>query len=396
MKKILLTLTLICFVALPSAVLGCWTYTVWNIHDDGSAPGGLLITDSDGKIFFGEQQVSEAYVSIGLWREHLTLINNSDDPDAPNDGMMFYLYPVSEGSSIDFNVYRAALDDDGVITDYELIRVETFQITEILYQRIADYITPGYLPVGCSAVSIEDDLALTTDEMPCLVYTEYDLDYHVKNLVSFDADLWSSEIIGDPELILDQYHGSWFIPLGLISDSIVVWRQQETETTTVRSIDFSGSSLYSTGDALPLSPLVTLARPVETIKTYDVTSTSYLIANAGQRVNLVLPGNIENLEPEVTTWDVDIKSATLRITDSDGVAEFYTVENPPCGKAIPIFGRYSINPWGIGINDELVIDLILSTGSVSSDAGTGSGYSITKPTAPRSVITVSALERPER
>ena len=128
MKKILLTLTLICFVALPSAVLGCWTYTVWNIHDDGSAPGGLLITDSDGKIFFGEQQVSEAYVSIGLWREHLTLINNSDDPDAPNDGMMFYLYPVSEGSSIDFNVYRAALDDDGVITDYELIRVETFQI----------------------------------------------------------------------------------------------------------------------------------------------------------------------------------------------------------------------------------------------------------------------------
>ena len=383
MKKLLLTLTLICFVALPSAVLGCWT---WESNPN-RFPSGLLITDSEGKIFLGEQDVSEAYVSAGLSRvvNRSFMIDENGNTEY-GESELFYYYPQGGDETFSFFVYRAALDGEGVITDYELIRMQSFTVTTPnLYVREAAYIEPGYLPVGCDVVSISDDLAYTTDDLPCLVYTHHDLDYHIKNLVSFTNDFF--------------YESSYDLSykgINPVSDSIVVWRQQETETTTVRSIDFSESSLYSTGDALPLSPLVTLARPVETIKTYDVISTSYLIANAGQRVKLVLPGNIENLKPEVTTWDVDIKSATLRITDSDGVAEFYTVENPPCGKAIPIFGRYSINPWGIGINDELVIDLILSTGSVSSDAGTGSAYVITKPTAPRSVITVSALARPER
>lgn len=177
---------------------------------------------------------------------------------------------------------------------------------------------------------------------------------------------------------------------------MILSRSGTANTTTRKKVDFSGCSLSVPGTILPLTPTLTVAPVTVTTGTYGVVSILYKASNAAMTSRITDPQGPLDVELETTTYTAPVTAARLTVTDADGDRETFSAAALQTGSSLPVWGRYSIAPWGIATGEQLKFDLVLTADGINSNQATDALTVVTPPAVSTATITVTGDNRPER
>lgn len=351
--------TLLLLAAIPS-VFACWAISQPIMLDlEGRGGAGLVCVDA-----FGNRPTSGAGLRIAIRRIKLyaaiVKTNTETGEQVWEDVTVEYGAPT--GSNYALYIYRISSGTgDKTITAH----LETRQIT------------PAEVTDGVAGVS------LTTVGTPAELFADYPYDDQL--LLSLYP-----RSVGDTIKLVDTNIRSLY-------HQMILTRSGTTNTTTKKTVNFSGCSLSVPGTVLPLTPTLTVAPATVTAYTYSVISNVYKAEAAwGESVTITTPQSSLDGEAETTTYAAPITAARLTVTDADGGTETFSAAALQTGSKLPVWGRYGINPWGIVAGEQLKFDLVLSADGVNSNQAVDSLTVVTRPAVSSVTVTVTGDNRPER
>lgn len=366
MKTILALLLL----AASWPLLACWSYSQASLIRENENGAGLVLVSAGSGLF----QESGTDIALGIDLGYMygaVIAHNSETGETITTEETVITYPV-ERWNISLYFYRLAAENG-----------DSYQIGSLLAKK--DFTLPDTINSG-KLGGIQSDFILgkLSDFMDEFSSSETKV---VCCLEPFAEGRWIT--------LTDRSQGGlgWSRPANV---SAVISRESDLTTTTRKTVDFSGCSLSVPGTVLPLTPVLTVTPVTVTSSTFNVQSRRFSAKTQRQTATQIMPTAGLDVTQETTSYTAPVTSANLTVTDDDGSSELFRSTALQSGIGLPVWGRYSIAPWGIVAGEQLKFDLVLTADGVNSNQRPDGLTIVTPPTASAATVTVTGDNRPER
>lgn len=366
MKRILSLLLL----AASWPLLACWSYTHTSLIRENEKGAGLVLVSAGSGLF----QESGADIALGIDVGYVygsVIAHNSETGETVISEETVITYPVNR-RNISLYFYRLTGENN-----------DSYQVGPLLVKK--DFTLPDTINSG-KLGGIQSDFILgkLSDFMDEFSASETKV---ICCLEPFAEGRWIT--LADRS----QAGLGWSRPANV---SAVISRESDLTTTTRKTVDFSGCSLSVTGTELPLTPVLTVAPVTVTNSTFNIQSRRFSAKTLRQTAMQIMPTAALDVTQETTSYTAPVTSANLTVTDDDGSSELFRSTALQSGIGLPVWGRYSIAPWGIVAGEQLKLDLVLTADGINSNQAADSLTVVTRPAVSSVTVTVTGDNRPER
>lgn len=366
MKAILALLLL----AASWPLLACWSYTHTSMIRENEKGAGLVLVSAGSGLF----QESGTDIALGIDLGYVygsVIAHNSETGETVISEETVITYPVNRWN-ISLYFYRLTGENN-----------DSYQVGSLLAKK--DFTLPDTINSG-KLGGIQSDFILgkLSDFMDEFSASETKV---ICSLEPFAEGRWIT--------LTDRSQAGlgWSRPANV---SAVISRESDLTTTTRKTVDFSGCSLSVPGTVLPLTPVLTVAPVTVTRSTFNVQSRQFGAKTQRQTATQIMPTEGLDVTQETASYTAPVTSANLTVTDDDGSRELFRSTTVQSGISLPVWGRYSISPWGIAIGEQLKLDLVLTADGVNSNQRPDGLTIVTPPAVSTATITVTGDKRPER
>lgn len=401
MKHKFLIPVLALLFALPD-VFCCWVsyqqsfcttfnsrYLLPGTGTSGDVAGLLLNADSQQgkwKILFDDVERATIYVSIS--DVLMTGINSGPDSET---GETVYSGGTSQKTTWDsIYIYAVTNVDGDTVTVGSLIRTIPVYGTRISASVSSSGTSTGTVNEDLISPATGAELVAGYDRVLCSL-TEIE-----ESTVTLDTELFREQYAPTGGFVLGQPEEPRYYEAPMVT-KLLIEKIDSASTTTVTTMDFSDCSLSMPGTELPFTPRAVIGS-VEVTKTkYNNASTRYRLRSAVQDQIMVVSNSSGGSVAETQTYTAPVTAAALVVTDSELQSDtFHAPAVTVSADSQPIWGRYSIDPVGLVVGDELTCRLVLTADGIDSDSADGELLIITPPANATQSITVTGVNRPER
>lgn len=401
MKHKFLIPVLALLFALPEA-FGCWvetSYRWYSSFDNSTMPSGtgtpgsfaglLLNADSQiskWKILYDNAERSTIYISISDIL--LDVFRSGTDPETGED-----IHAGGTSQLTTWNnlyVYSVTGVDGDTVTIGGLIRTIPLPVGPRVVGNVSEdgWLSRTFYEENISPVT-GAELVAGYDRVLCSL-SEIDGSTATLELEQIQVEYDATGGAGGP--------GSRPLVIEMNGVTRILIEKIDTSAaTTVTTMDFSDCSLSMPGTELPFTPRAVIGS-VEVTKTkYNNASTRYRLRSAVQDQIMVVSNSSGGSVAETQTYTAPVTAAALVVTDSELQSDtFHAPAVTVSADSQPIWGRYSIDPVGLVVGDELTCRLVLTADGIDSDSADGELLIITPPANATQSITVTGVNRPER